>query len=571
MKKHHFKILVIEDDSNQKEIYRHILRTDNYFSFDMLSTPYGQEGKQLYQYHNIDCVLLDYNLPDISGLDFIKELKNTNELTLKPIIMLTGMGNEEIAVKALQLGASDYLSKDQITEGRLSAAIRENVKNYKSTIELKQKEKELHETALQDPLTQLPNRRAFYDELKRCVARAKRHSHLGALLYIDLDGFKKVNDTYGHSIGDKLLAYVSQKLLQIVRDGDMVARLGGDEFAIILSDITDEISAGKVADKVYRGLNQFIPIENLSVSIGASIGIACFVRDTDCIQTLIQQADIAMYKAKGDKHNSYLFFVEKFFDAHNRYSQIENELTNSIIRNELHLCYQPIIDLRTQQILSFEALLRWRSANLNQTIAPNKFIPMAEKNGYIEKISFWLLEEVVKQYLIWTKTYRYAGKVSINLSQQQLISTAFVNELKRILCKNSLGCEKVNIEVTEKVAMLEEKSITCNLRSLLNMGVELHIDDFGSDYSSISRLRSLHVSALKIDRKLVSSIGDIDVNTIIVSIISLAKALNLNVIAEGVETKKQEDFLVASGCIFGQGFLYSRPIEKEKVINLFSK
>jgi len=421
------------------------------------------------------------------------------------------------------------------------------------------RQQHLYHLAHYDQLTGLPNRLLFKDRLSHALAQANRNESLGALFFLDLDRFKIINDTHGHPVGDKVLQAVSNRLMDCLRNTDTVARLCGDEFTVILEDISDINTAIIVANKVLDSLKQPINIENNELIMSASIGISLFpFHNDDNENTLIKKADAAMYFAKSRGRNNYQFYSPEMDTTTHERISIENNLRYAIERNELKLYYQPQVELKSGNIIGAEALLRWHHPEMG-LISPADFIPIAEDTGMILAIGEQVLRTACKQAKDWQNNGLPNIKIAVNLSARQIRSD-LPDLVYSILQETELEPCYLELELTENI-LLENIEETIKILSELNeLGIEASIDDFGTGYSSLSYLQRLPIKTLKIDRSFLNDVQNkFDNAPIITTIIGMAHNLNLNVIAEGMETCEQLEFLRYNNCDHSQGYYFSKP------------
>jgi diguanylate cyclase (GGDEF)-like protein/PAS domain S-box-containing protein len=426
--------------------------------------------------------------------------------------------------------------------------------------------------AYYDPLTELPNRSLFMDRLEHALERARREGNHLALLFIDLDRFKNVNDTLGHHVGDALLQMVGRSMNLLLRGSDTLARLGGDEFVILLEENINPHSAAVVAEKL---VNLFVrpfslKAQEKEIYITASIGISLFPTDSEDAETLLKHADLAMFKAKQYGRNTYRFY-ESDNSATGAFEHLalENALRNAVKHNELLLYYQPQIDLSTGQLAGVEALARWRHPELG-LVPPGRFIPIAEDSGIISEIGAWVLHTACCQMGIWQRQGFHVPRMAVNLSVQQLERDNLLDLVRQELGNTGLSPGLLELEVTESILMHQIGQALEILRHLEQLGVCLAIDDFGTGYSSLAYLSRLPIRRLKIDYSFVRDIGKSRTSeTITRTIIALGESLGLEVIAEGVEHPEQEDFLRREGCLLAQGFLYDQPIPPDILMNKY--
>lgn len=437
-----------------------------------------------------------------------------------------------------------------------------------SNLKLQKALVEVQEMAHHDALTNLPNRRQFELTFKRDIETAKRYHKKLSLLYLDVDNFKSVNDRMGHDIGDLLLSEISIRLQASVRKGDFVARLGGDEFAIILSE-TGEESASIVAEKIIKHLNKPCAIAAHEIDISVSIGIASFSEGGLDFITLCKNADIAMYKAKELGKNNYQHYDVAIEGQYKKRLDIENNVGLALHKNEFFLVYQPIYNIDTQKIFGMEVLLRWKHPEYG-LISPEEFIPIAEEKGTIVPIGEWILKTACQQYMEWYQELNIRSKLLVNISPRQLKDKSFFDNVLKILAETGMPYNSLEFEITETALMNNPEESEEILRKLQNLGIKIAIDDFGTGYSSLNRLKSLPISALKIDKSFIQDIGTQNNNDLIVkSIIALARELDLQAIAEGVEEKLQLDFLIKNECPEAQGYLFNYPLTKDDMKRVF--
>ncbi|MBA2482825.1 MAG: EAL domain-containing protein, partial [Nitrosomonas sp.] len=420
-----------------------------------------------------------------------------------------------------------------------------------------------------DALTLLPNRTLFTDRLQQSITYAKRNKFKFALLFIDLDDFKHVNDSRGHLIGDELLRKVATKLSSIMRATDTVFRLGGDEFTI-LTETENDINEDKVsyiATKVLDTISKPIDLSGEKVHISASIGITLYPDDGDDIESLLKHADMAMYRSKESGRNNFLFYTQEMSKRVQERILLHTDLRQALQDHRLQFYYQPIIDIQTKSYVGAEALLRWKHADLGW-VPPQKFISIAEDSDLILELGEWALLQACQQLKLWLNAGINPGVLSVNVSGKQLIRGDFLKITKDILEKTNCPPEKIILEMTESFIMKESEGAIITLNKLRELGLGVAIDDFGTGYSSLSYLKRLPVTNLKVDKSFVQDLpGDANVVEITRAIFSMGSALGLNIVFEGVETRQQHDFLLAEKCKFVQGFHYAKPMSSE----LFSK
>jgi diguanylate cyclase (GGDEF)-like protein/PAS domain S-box-containing protein len=436
---------------------------------------------------------------------------------------------------------------------------------FSDITDIKRSQERLDFLAHHDMLTNLPNRLMFNHHLRQNIALAKRNRRQLAVMFIDLDHFKNVNDTLGHELGDELLKKIAEVLDAHVRKSDILARIGGDEFILLLNDLETPRYASTISEKFLSLLRQTFMVSGYDISVSASIGVSFFPSDGEDATTLVKNADIAMYYAKSHGRNSYHFYAPAMSEYAIERVKLEALLRRSIERDELSLHYQPQVDLFTGQLVGAEALLRWNNPELGM-VSPVRFIPIAEDIGFISTLGEWVLNTACRQVKEWDACGFNLPCVSVNLSVKQLEHGDIVDIVSRILAETGLHSSRLEMEVTESAIMNNQQALGF-LDGLRALGVVLAVDDFGTGYSSLSYLRRLPVQKLKIDRAFVNEVtSEPSREAIVRAIIALSKALDLSTIAEGIETEAEAQFLRQEGCHQGQGYLFSRPLAPHELL-----
>ena len=565
MKKERLSILIIEDDEDDFVMVRDLLAESTGIKYDLQWVSTYDEALEAINGRMHDLYLFDYRLGKKTGLDLLNDIGGSSCMT--PVILLTGQGDHEIDVEAMKAGASDYLAKDEITAHLLERSIR-------YALERKRTEERIIFMAYYDNLTSLPNRVLFQDRLMQVIAGNERNDGLSAILFLDLDNFKRVNDTLGHSMGDELLKAVSDRLQTIMRksdsishhhDDDLFARLGGDEFTILLAEIKDFQDAGRVAERIIESLSQPFMLDNNEIIITTSIGISIYPNDGKDVDTILKNADAAMYAAKARGKNSYLYYEKSMNSAALEKLSLEGDLRRALKGDELLLHYQPQIDIVSSRVIGVEALIRWQHPEKG-LIPPLTFIPVAEQTGLINEISYWVIENACRQNRVWQDKGLSRIPVSVNITTHQFQQDTFVYRLAKILNSTGLNPRDLMLEITESTFMENTETALIILDELKKMGLRLLIDDFGTGYSSLSYLKRFLIHAIKIDRSFIRNIvTDKDDTAIVNAIISMAHNLKIRVVAEGVETAEQLAFLKGQDCDEMQGFLLSKPLPPDEV------
>jgi diguanylate cyclase (GGDEF)-like protein/PAS domain S-box-containing protein len=426
--------------------------------------------------------------------------------------------------------------------------------------ELKKAEKTIRRMAYLDPLTGLPNRRMFFEDLSEALHQAEQSSHEVAILFLDLDRFKQINDTLGHTVGDKLLCAVGERLREHIPDNHKVYRLGGDEFVILLPYVEDEHETAQAAERLLHLFHTTFKLEHYELFVTCSIGIGVYPFAGMDIESLMKHADTAMYDAKNSGRNAYRFYTPKMNEEYEEQLMLELHLRKAIEKNELELYYQPKLDLRTGEIIGMEALIRWHHPKMG-FISPEKFIPIAEETGIIITIGEWVLRKACQQNKQWIDAGYRPMRVSVNVSALQFQQPTFVDMVSSVLQETGLDPCCLELEITENSMINGIEYSIATLSRLREMGIHISIDDFGTGYSSLSYLKRLPIHALKIDQSFVRDIAiDSKATAIVKAIIELAHQLEVNVVAEGVEDWHTLEFLREQQCDAVQGYLLSRPL-----------
>jgi diguanylate cyclase (GGDEF)-like protein/PAS domain S-box-containing protein len=684
-------ILMVEDDPGDARLIRTLLDRTGLKPFHLTAVDRVAKGVELLRQNGkVDVVLLDVSLPDSRAgtLDSLTRIQQAAPDL--PLLLLTGIDDEELAVRAVREGAQDYLVKQKVDAGLLGRAIRYAIERKRAEVALREsqeryelavqgakdglwdwdlrrdriyfsprwksmlgfeerevgeapsewfdrvhpddlpvvrlalsehltgrapafesehrmlhagggyrwvltrglavrtpngsngdvayrmagsqsditarkaaEERLLHD-AFHDPLTGLPNRALFMDRLGMAIAHAKRRlSYTFAVLFIDLDRFKNVNDSLGHSVGDELLVAVARRLESCLRPGDTVARLGGDEFTILLDEVTDVEHAVQVAQRMHREMSRPFRVQGHEVFVTMSLGITVGAGgDYDRPEDVLRDADTAMYGAKTSGKSRDAVFDPNMHDRAVALLQLETDLRRAIEHSEFEIYYQPIVSLSCGKIDAFEALLRWRHPRRG-LLCPDSFVPVAEDTGLIVPIGWWVLHEACSQLADW-QSRPWGGEhlaVTVNLSGRQFMQADLVQRIENILYRTGIRSGSLRLEITESTIMEQAEEAVEKLLALRRLGVKLYIDDFGTGYSSLSYLHRLPVDALKIDRSFISEMDTGDERSEIVgTIVTLARTLRMDVAAEGIETAEQVTRLRALACHYGQGYFFSKPV-----------
>ena len=571
------KILVCDDDSSVRMLTRQCLEADNMIVFEAAS---GVEAIDQFIAERPDLLFLDVEMPGMDGLEVCRRIRKLPQGETIPIMIVTGSDDRKSIDHGFQAGATQYKTKP-VNWSLLSRDVQYMLRASNAFTSLKRQEDRLRYLAYYDPLTNLPNRRSFTEQLNRILKQSRRRKVSSALLFIDLDNFKRINDSIGHGRGDKLLVEIANRLTMELREEDAIsylaidkdaehdgsteiARLGGDEFTVVLSDIADLSDVESVAKRILHRLSQPIALQSHNPVVTPSIGIALFPDDGADPDTLVRNADTAMYAAKEEGRACYRFYNEKMNAKAVENLKLEEELRDAIAHDQLLLHYQPQIDTSNGRVVSMEALVRWNHPERG-LVSPGDFIPVAERTGLIVPMGEWILDEAARQCALWDEQQLGNFRICVNLSPLQFNQPDLPQHVANFLERSGLGAERLELELTESAIMTDAKANIAKLLQLKELGVALAVDDFGTGYSSLNYLKRFPIDTLKIDQAFVADLDSADGAAIVDAIIALANSLNLQVVAEGVETLEQVKYLMARDCQLLQGFYFSRPVPAEEV------
>ncbi|MED1403695.1 EAL domain-containing protein [Bacillus mycoides] len=441
----------------------------------------------------------------------------------------------------------------------------------KDITESKQQQEQINFLAYHDTLTELANRRSFHLQLERAIVRAKLSKRPFAVMFLDLDRFKVINDTLGHRVGDLLLIAVAKRLERISTSNMKLARLAGDEFTILIEDYKEDRDVQKIADMIVLSMNEPFEIENQHLQISPSIGIAIYPEAGEDPLSILQHADMAMYETKNKGKNGSSLYTKELYKKMERKARIEKDLPLALVNKEFFLVYQPQVDITTNKIIGAEALIRWKHPLLGD-ISPCEFIPIVEETPQVIPLGHWVLRESCLQLKIW-QSFGYTNlKMSVNLSAKEFQQNQLIENISRILKDVKIGPKDVTLELTERIAMIDEKETLSRLKQLKEYGIQTSIDDFGTGYSSLAYLSIFPIDTLKVPKEF-TQLADHrpEERAIVSTILSLANTLNLSVVAEGIETEKQLKFLQKNNCKYMQGYYFSKPLTSKQFIKFLQK
>jgi diguanylate cyclase (GGDEF)-like protein len=598
-------ILIVDDEPGNFDVIEALL---NEYDYELNYASSGQETLESLKILEIDLILLDVMMPDMDGIEVCERIKAIPKYRPIPIIMVTALTAKEDLAQCLNAGADDFISKPlnalelrarvqsmlrikqqydalQISLDRqsvLEVEKRELLENRNAELEmqvslrtaaLKAASDMITHNALHDALTDLPNRRLLLQRIELAIQRSHQLDSYGyAILFLDLDQFKIVNDSLGHIIGDQLLISIAEKLKTHLEDVYLVARFGGDEFVILLEYIADIDEVIKITECILNDFQIPLILNGGEIFINVSIGIALGNTDYHQADDLLRDADLAMYKAKAQGRNSYKIFDVKMHDQAIKRLTLETDLRNAIDRQEFMVYYQPIMDiLNGDRLIGFEALVRWQHPTRGM-VSPMDFVVIAEETGLIVALDSWVFQEACHQLAKWKAKFVNppALKMSINLSAQDIRNPNLLTDIDRILAETRLDGKSITLEITESMLLDDINQTIDLLTQIKSRNIQVSIDDFGTGYSSLNYIHRLPADYLKIDRSFVNQMQEASRNYQIVrTIIALGNQIGLAVVAEGIETSQQLQILRDLGCQFGQGYLFSKPLSVEEIESKF--
>lgn len=551
------QVLLVEPDAQKTQRIKQYLGTCNAFVVNVDRARSLRNVLSLIKASSYDILLLSLNHNQKQNLNAIQRARRANPDL--PIIILSDTNDEVLSLQGLKHGIQDWVALDEIQPEALIRVVRHAIERQKIIRDLENQRQRAHQIATHDPLTGLPNRILLNDRLNQAINRIDRYGSLLALVYLDLDRFKIVNDSLGHSMGDALLKEVATRLSACIRKSDSLARISGDEFIFILDNLKSKRIACTISAKILKSLSTAFYIKGHELFISGTVGVAYYPKDASTAEGLVNAADSAMYSAKENGRNGYRVYSEELISAAVAKFDLENRLRSAIQRQEFELHYQPQVDVETNRVIAVEALVRWKNTE-NQIVDASEFIPLAEETGLILPLGSWVLRRACHQMNEWRKSGYLNTKIAVNLSALQLTQNELFEEIIDILKETELPPEFLDLEVTETSLMENPHDCADLLGRLKNKGISITIDDFGTGYSSLSQLRSLPINTLKIDQSFIRNMENDGTDVIITrTIISMAKNLKLNVIAEGVETQDQLNLLAENSCRNMQGYFFGKP------------
>ena len=598
-------ILIIDDIPTNLGVMVDLLETEGH---RVLVAKNGPEGMRRAESEQPDLILLDVMMPGENGFSVCRRLKAGTATRHIPVIFMTSLDDLQHKLEGFGAGGVDYVAKpvqiaevvtrvrthlelsalrrqlaaqnQQLREARdeleervrlrtadLTAEVEER---RRAELELQKYSEQIRHMAHHDPLTGLSNRIQFQQRLEQLIAHARHRSEAVATMFLDLDQFNQINDSFGHAVGDMVLREISQRLARCLRETDALARWGGDEFVVALSTPDVEETARRVAEEMLESLVEPVFAEKHELHLSGSIGISLYPTDGLDVQTLLRAADTAMYHAKEKGRGTLEFFTPALTANVQHRTSLATLLHGAQARNEIYLQYQPQIDIDSGRILGAEALMRWRRPDVG-SISPAEFIPIAEDTGLIQTLGEWAIRQACEEGQRWHDAGHSELTVAVNLSVRQLSDPKIVERVARLLEETGFPPTSLELEITENLLLQPTDEVLRVLRGFNDLGIRLTIDDFGIGYSSLSYLQRFPIQSLKIDRSFVNRIGlAFHDDAIVSAIIALAHSLHLRVLAEGVETAAQIEFLRERGCRAAQGYFYSWPVDAATFMELLT-
>ncbi len=558
------KILIVDDSKAYLVSFQAMLKNIN---ARLIMVESGEAAlRETDKHDDIALILLDVEMPGMDGFEVSRIMQKNERTRSIPIIFVTANQDNSHIEQGYLAGAVDYLQKPiqktvLLSKVRvfldlwlLRSGLEEEIAQRKSA------ESHIEHMELRDPLTSLPNRRSLYEELSEMINRSERYRFSSAVIYINLDGFKAINDKFSHEAGDQILVQISSNFSHLVRETDTVARIGGDEFVVLINDIDEKTSLIPKIMELIDATSKPRHCNGKQVRISASIGIALFPEHGTDSADLLHHANQAMYQAKNEGKNTFRFFSEEINRRAHRQLELQDNLKNAIAKNELSIFFQPIIDVTSALPVSAEALTRWNSSTLG-IVGPDEFIPAAESSGLIPELGCWVLRQSIEAGAHWLKTYGIGLRIAVNASTIQFRSNLLFDTIKQQIELHQWDPSLLEVEITEGLLLDNSTQVMTYINEINKKGVRLAVDDFGTGFSALSYLKNYPVSTVKIDRSFITDLPNDHENKVLVqAIIAMAHGLGLEVVAEGVESEAQWRFLQSLKCDFAQGYFFGKPM-----------
>ncbi len=556
-------ILIVDDDAVDRKLIKRALSTTTHFH-NIVEVASVTEGLDASLVSHFDIILLDCNMPEVDGIEMLIEMRAKPNLGNTAIIMISSSDDSPLALDCIEAGAQDFLPKSDISIRDLNKSIMYAKKRFET-------EQRMHESYLTakhmaecDTLTGLSNRYHFEETVKEMIGREGSKSNSMALLALDIDNFKHINDTLGHDVGDDVLKEVVVRIKRVLSRHERFARLGGDEFAVMMSQVRNADEVNLLSSRMLTQFQDPMVINDKIVNCSISIGSAVFPSDASRFHELLKCADIAMYHSKQNGKNQFSCYKPYYQTEFNRRFNIQNEIKNIIKEETFRLFYQPIYSTQTEAIVGFEALIRW--PEMDEMFTPDEFIPVAEECGLISELGKWIISTAVQQVALWRENFKLSLTIAVNISPVQLQDKNLLPHLIDTVKKNGVPSDSITLEITETALFKDSEKITETLRQLSQHGFKIALDDFGMGYSSIAHLIEYPIDIVKLDRSMQSFVDDgCKRYKVLESLAYMLNKLDLTIVAEGIETESQSSLCKQLNLDYKQGFLLSRPLPVDQI------
>lgn len=574
------KILVVEDQHLNRMQFKAVLEQEAYQVVEAVN---GEEAVACYQTHQPDLILMNIQMPVMDGYEAARRIKALEDKRHVPIIFVSAESDEESIARALEVGGDDFVPKPfnpsllrakinvQLRIQTLNSSLQQNIEQLEWEIQdQKRTQKELQDISSQDTLTGLPNRHFFLIYLAQALNGAEVEQQGVALLMLDISNFKRVNDVYGHLLGDEVLKRVAQRLKQCVDESRMVARIGGDHFALLLESVTDSEEVNRIAQEVIDTIAAPYPIDGEELVLGCDIGIALYPLQCENAEAMMRCAGTALDFARREEFNSFTLFSADMQKTTEINHEVYNAIHGALERGEFELYYQPQVDAINRHIVGCEVLLRWHHPKLGM-VRPDHFIPLLEREGLIREVGEWIMRASIQQHLDWIAQGLPGVRIAVNFSALQLQEEGFADLVIGVIKESGIAPPWFKLEITETTTMNNLEQVADALHTLRSAGIQVAVDDFGTGYSTLNYLQRLPVDIIKIDQQFVRDIPNSKEDmTLVKAVIAMAHSMGLDVVAEGVETEAQADFLRKHLCEELQGYFFSKPLPAKEFEALLS-
>ena len=542
-------VLVVDDDPAIRLVIRHAMQQNGYH---VIEASNGLEAVQFSIRQIPDLILMDAVMPEMDGFRATEEIRKIEACDDTPILMATSLDDDDSIARAFNVGACDYITKP-FNWSVLKHRVRRMLQAANA-------QRRIQHLAYHDVLTGLPNRMLFMDRIDQAISRAQREEGQFALLFIDIDHFKVINDSMGHDAGDQLLNLISIRLRDVLRKSDTVARLGGDEFTVIIEYLQHPDDVIQITKNILSALDLPAEVNGKEVYVGGSIGIAMYPQDGENFGVLLKNADTAMYKAKELGRNTFQFYASEMSHKAMQRLELENQIRTALKEDQFEVYYQPKVDLQNNKCIGVEALVRWNHPQRG-LISPDDFVPLTEEIGLITQLDEWMMKAACLQFMQWKQQGYPLNNLSVNISSRHFKEGNLIEYCTTLLEMTGIAAECLEIELTESALVDNYSNAKYILDKLHTMGLRIALDDFGTGYASMAYLKEFPFDTVKIDRSFIRDIPqDHEDAAIVTAMIQLSQALKLNIVAEGIETDQQRQFLYDNACGYVQGYLWSRPV-----------